>query len=131
MPTKPQIRSKKEFKAATKKAATEKAATKKAATGKAATKKAATKKAATNKTNKINNCQAKKEDDEDAREHEAYMKEKERKAAAKKKRKLAFDAQLAKLMDVMDQCLMVQWNSLHPSKPPPADLFVWKCKDML
>jgi len=75
--------------------------------------------------------QAKKQDDEDAREHEEFIEEQERKAAAKKKRKVEFDTKLTALMGVMDKILLLQWNTLHPSQPPPAGLCVWKCKDML
>ena len=71
---------------------------------------------------------AEKEDDEDAREHDLYIQEQERKAAAKKKRQMAFDAKLIALTGVMDKILLLQWNSLHPSQPPPADLCMWKCK---
>jgi len=75
--------------------------------------------------------QAEKEDDEDAREHDFYIQEQVRKAAAKKKRKMAFDAKLIALTGVMDKILLLQWNNLHPSQPPPADLCMWKCKDVM
>ena len=161
MPAKQQMRSKKKCKAATTKKATTKNATTKNATNKRATNnkatnnkatnnKATTKKATTKKTqelemvkqrNKVLEAkkvlekqrilQAKKEDDEHAMEHETYKQDQERKAATKKKRKMEFDAKLTALMGVMDQCLLLKWNSLHPSQPPPASLFVWKCKDLL
>jgi len=75
--------------------------------------------------------QTKKEDDEDAREHDLYIQEQERKAAAKEKRKMAFDTKLIALMGVMDNILLLTWDMLHPSQPPPADLCMWKCKDMM
>jgi len=67
----------------------------------------------------------------DAREHDLYIQEQERKAAAKKKRKMEFDAKLIALMGVMDNILLLTWDMLHPSQPPPADLCMWKCKDVM
>ena len=72
---------------------------------------------------KVLMLQAKKEDNEDAMDM--------RKAAAKKNRKMEFDAKLTALMGVMDQILLLQWNIMHPSQQAPPDLCVWKCKDML
>jgi len=144
MPAKQQIKSKTKCKALAKKALAKKAPAKKAPAKTAPAKTATANKGdqerlqhakkvlEAKKVFKIQMMlQAKKEDEEDAREHDLYVEEQERKAAAKKKRKMAFDAKLTALMDVMDKLLLLKWNIVHPSQPPPADLCMWKCRDMV
>jgi len=55
--------------------------------------------------------------------------EDERKQAVKNQKKKHFDTKLHSLVDLMDQCLLAKWKSLHPFDPPPHDLLVWKSID--
>ena len=53
----------------------------------------------------------------------------ERKQTVKKQKQKDYDSRLHLLVDLMDQCLLAKWKSLHPFDPPPHDLLVWKSID--
>jgi hypothetical protein len=53
----------------------------------------------------------------------------ERKQTVKKQKQKDYDSRLHLLVDLMDQCLLAKWKSVHPFDPPPHDLLVWKSID--